>query len=133
MKWKVLFATLALCVLFLGCSDDDETITTPVVDTAPPAIPTGFNCCAEDLVSKLSWEANVVDDDLAGYLIYRTACNQTWQLTPEPITNTRFVDPVPFSGPTLYEISAVDINGNESARALIHVRCSRTDRSMNRD
>lgn len=132
MKRSILLVLAILGLLLAGCSDDDSVVT-PSVDTAPPAIPTGFVCCAQSSAAKLSWEPNTTDEDLAGYVVYRTACCQTWRLTEEPIIATRFVDPVPYQGPTMYEVSAVDLSGNESARVAFRINCQRAEQILNEE
>lgn len=117
-----LLAILALGLLLSGCSDDDSVVA-PHVDTTPPVIPTGLVCCAGDGYAKISWDANVIDNDLLGYKLYRTASCQTWTLTPTPITETQYVDRAPVLNEAVYMVTSVDLNGNESAHARVVLAC----------
>ena len=127
-----LLAMFALGLLFPGCSDDGS-VTVPTLDTTPPEIPTGLVCCTGDGVAKISWDANVIDGDLLGYNLYRTACCQTWTLTPTPITETRYVDRAPVLSRAVYMVTTVDIDGNESAHASVVLACPGPDEVMTRE
>ena len=112
-----LFAILALGLCLTGCSDTTSTVApqAAVLDTAPPAVPTGLNAATGRSTVKLAWRPNVTDFDLQGFHVYRVAFGQTWPLTEEPVTGTGFVDRAPLLGYTIYAVTAVDQNGNESA------------------
>jgi hypothetical protein len=64
----LLIMALALPALFLtGCDSDDDPI---IVDTAPPAVPTGVFSVTGDGVVSVYWN-DITLDDLIGYDVYR--------------------------------------------------------------
>ncbi|MBU8871191.1 MAG: hypothetical protein KOO60_10055 [Gemmatimonadales bacterium] len=127
VKLKVtLFPAMALAILALvGCGNDsgnpvapvfeEETAEVVVVDTAPPAVPTGLAAASSTTVLKLAWDPNVVDLDFQGFLVYRLAFENSYLLTPAPIGENYFVDQQPLGISCGYAISAIDEAGNESA------------------
>ncbi len=129
-----LMALVCLPCLLTGCSDDSDPVTTTTlpIDTAPPAVPAGLSCCGLDGYVKLAWDANVLDTDLAGYNVYRSVYGQTWALNVEPLQENRFIDVVPAQPEALYMVSAVDLSGNESAVALIALRCEEPEEIYHR-
>ena len=69
-------ATIGIVALLGGCGSDDDSSSdpvAPVIDTAPPALPGGVavDYAADQQVINLTWDANVTDADLAGYIISR--------------------------------------------------------------
>lgn len=113
---------LALIALASGCGSDDPAA--PVsIDTAPPAVPT--NLAADytpyDGGVILSWDANTVDADLAGYVVDKVRQGVTTALVATPIMVPTCQDPNPGSGMTTYYVYAVDLVGNESAVAMATV------------
>ena len=117
IRTKIL-ATMALSLLILaGCSDGDAVSPTMplVADTAPPAVPTGLEAASGTSVVKLAWNANTMNDDLEGFLVYRLAFDNAYLLTPYPIAENKFVDDRPLGLACGYAVSAVDEAGNESA------------------
>jgi hypothetical protein len=121
---------LALIALATGCSDDDPAA--PVsVDTAPPALPTNFEAIYSEADGSvhLSWDANTVDTDLAGYLVDKHYNGETSALFASPISSPSCFDAAPGAGVTQYYVWAVDFAGNQSAvaSATISVMGERTD------
>ena len=90
-----------------------------LLDTAPPATPTGATAAVEGGVNvRVRWSANS-DPDLVGYLVYRAlaAGGVYTKLTGSPIVTTDFLDAsAPDTLAVWYGVSAVDASGNESAR-----------------
>jgi len=110
---------LALIALASGCGSDDPAA--PVsIDTAPPAVPT--NLAADYIPGQggvtLSWDANTVDADLAGYVVDKVHQGVTTALVATPIMVPTCQDPNPANGVTTYYVYAVDLAGNESAVAM---------------
>ena len=90
-----------------------------LLDTAPPATPTGASAALEGVNVRVRWSANT-EPDLAGYVVYRALAGATGpftRLTGSPITTTNYLDaPAPDTLSAWYAVSAVDATGNESAR-----------------
>jgi hypothetical protein len=87
-----------------------EILTEYVVDTTPPAPPTGLTSeIATGNEVHLSWNANS-EADLVGYHVYRDGN----RLTTDPVTATTYVDPAVLEGRHQYTISAIDQAGWES-------------------
>jgi len=90
-----------------------------LLDTAPPATPTGASAALEGGVNvRMRWSANS-EPDLAGYLVYRAlaAGGPFTRLTGSAIAATNYLDaPAPDTLSAWYAVSAVDATGNESAR-----------------
>ncbi|SNS27311.1 hypothetical protein SAMN05421770_101289 [Granulicella rosea] len=89
-----------------------------VRDVFPPRPPTGLVAIpgfGDSPAVALSW-APSLEDDLAGYVVYRRADNsQAWtRLTPEPIEPTSFEDKTTPGASFHYRVTAVDQTGNES-------------------
>jgi len=117
-----LIATLTglmiLAFVATGCGSDPAApeVEVPVVlDTAPPAIPTGLSANTQNWHVKVGWMDNTTDEDFAGFMVYRLAFDQTWPMLDTPITETHFVDENPLHRPCRYAVTAIDENGNESA------------------
>ena len=91
-----------------------------LLDTAPPAAPTGASAAVESGVNvRVRWSANA-EPDLAGYLVYRAlaAAGPFARLTSSPIVTNDYLDaPAPDTLSAWYAVSAVDATGNESARS----------------
>ncbi len=91
-----------------------------MLDTAPPATPTGVSATVEPVRNvHLRWAANS-EPDLAGYHVYRslTASGTLTRLTTSSVATNDFVDSsAPDSASLWYAVSAVDATGNESARS----------------
>jgi hypothetical protein len=123
IKVIVLLATISiLSLVSIGCSDSDSPVAVPaapVVDTMPPSIPTGLQAQFEDGQIYVSWAANNVDADLAGFLVSREHDGVTSILVATP-TLVQGIEDNPLEGLSTYRISSVDDNGNESAFASIN-------------
>ena len=92
-----------------------------ILDTAPPAAPTGVSAAVENTTNvRVRWSANS-EADLAGYTVYRKLTSSgAWQVVSSPgLTGTQFVDSAVPAGTSQvwYQITASDVNGNESARS----------------
>jgi len=106
--------------LFAGCSNEVGT-TDPTLDTVPPTIPLDLS---GDILTtssvSLSWAANTVDPDLAGYVVYRrnAADSGYLPLTHGTVTTNSYVDTDAQPGHTYwYSVAARDIHRNESGRS----------------
>lgn len=92
------------------------------LDAAPPAAPAGAAAVvqAEGKAVALTWQPNA-EPDLAGYFVYRAlAASGPWsRLTSAPVTAPQYTDnAIPDEATdVLYQLSAVDVLGNESARS----------------
>jgi len=123
-KKTFIIASLGIIALVAGCGSDSSNPTTPVVDTAPPALPGNLavQYQSSQNTAIVSWGANVTDADLAGYLVARGAYGeQPTALTDAPQNTTQFIDNL---GATCgrqvtWYIYAVDTSGNSSAAATI--------------
>ncbi|WP_433967397.1 fibronectin type III domain-containing protein [Tunturiibacter gelidiferens] len=102
-------------------------VTVAMLDTFPPAIPTGLEAVpggatASDRSIDLSWTPNT-EIDLAGYSVYRQEVTSTGQvagsatrLNPSPIVGPAYRDQTAIPGHRYaYRVTAVDATGNESA------------------
>ncbi len=113
---------LALIVLALtGCSSDSNNPSPTAVDTAPPAVPADVNGQPYDGAVALSWAANTVDADLAGYNVYRVNGDRVAALTAAPQVQTSYTDVNPVPGTNTYRVTSVDMTGNESAYQTVEV------------
>lgn len=96
-----------------------SNIATPVIaDTTPPAVPRNLAAAAGNRVVDLTWTANI-EADRAGYNLYRND-HATPLNGATPLTSTSYkdLDVVNLTAYT-YRITAVDVNGNESAKSAI--------------
>jgi len=118
------FSTITLILiscLFLiaGCSSDSPTPVTPepepIVDTAPPSVPTSLNASGFNSWVKLIWDDNTVDGDLMGFNVYRQTSFGNYLLTEAPLADPQFIDYFPLERGSVYAVTAIDENGNESA------------------
>lgn len=115
----VILTVLALA----GCSDDASLVApaeTPVIDTAPPAVPTGVAAAASGVNVKLSWDPNVVDEDFAGFMVYRVVWGTEYPMLDLPISDTSWFDTHPVDVACTYAVTALDEKGNESAWASVN-------------
>ncbi len=86
-------------------------------DLVPPPVPTGVTPLLETNRVRLLWEP-VEAADLQGYLIYRIEGRFRLKLSPHPWTDTHFIDAsIDIGIPYVYEVTAIDKAGNESAAA----------------
>ena len=89
-----------------------------LLDTAPPATPSGLAGGTDPGGVRLRWNANT-EPDLAGYHVYRAAASggPFTRIDGATVTSTEFVDAsAPDSASLWYALTAVDATGNESAR-----------------
>jgi len=99
-------------------SEPSATVAIKPRDVFPPAAPTGLTAVNAAGAVDLLWNANT-ESDLAGYNVYRSADGGPFvrvnkQRVPTPI----FHDPSVAPGHRYqYEVTAVDLNGNESAHS----------------
>jgi hypothetical protein len=116
--------TFLLCSLLalasfavVGCGSDNSVA--PAVDTVPPAIPGGIAAWnASGGTVGLSWDANVSDPDLAGYLIFHASSpdGSFSLLSTQPVTSNGFTDDSATAGMThYYRVAALAVNDNQSA------------------
>jgi hypothetical protein len=86
-----------------------------LVDTFPPAAPKGLQAVATEGVINLIWDANT-EGDLDGYILLRAIApnDELAPVTPSPIRETAFQDPVPAGVRYVYAVEAVDKAGNTS-------------------
>jgi hypothetical protein len=92
-----------------------------IIDTAPPAAPSGVSAAAENGdQARVRWAANS-EADLAGYTVYRrlTPGGAFQAISPAATSGTEFLDDAIPAGTTQvwYQLSARDVTGNESARS----------------
>ena len=108
-------------------SDRSAPVTIAVLDTFPPAVPSGLEAVpggatASDRSIDLSWTSNT-DNDLAGYIVYRQEVTSTGQvagsatrLNSTPVVGPAYRDQTAIPGHRYaYRVTAVDATGNESA------------------
>lgn len=98
--------------------DSSEVTATPR-DKTPPDAPTGITVVPGIGRVFLTWNENK-ERDLAGYQVYRSqkAGGEQERLTDKPLNRSTFSDETVKQGATYYySITAVDANGNESARS----------------
>lgn len=115
-----------------GCSDDSPVSAT---DTAPPAVPTDVTgvYVESDGYVEISWAPNTVDADYAGVHISRTNGDQNTVLTDAVYTESSYRDYDGLPGLNVYEVSAVDHNGNQSAAATVSVVLPAPKPKLDRD
>jgi hypothetical protein len=92
-----------------------------VLDTAPPAAPSGVAAAREGASgARVTWAANA-EPDLAGYTVYRAgaAGGPYTPVSGSLLSGTEFVDGTIPAGTAMvwYQISATDDSGNESSRS----------------
>ena len=134
--WKTLtvVALAAATLVLTGCSDSSSnSVVAPQrsLDTAPPAVPTSLTAAAGRSTVKIGWRENTTDLDIEGFLVYRLAFGQTWLLTDAPVLDNRYVDRAPLIGRATYAVTAVDVNGNESAWSQIQYNFQGEDANFN--
>ncbi len=92
----------------------------PVLDTAPPTTPTGLAAAGIDHSVKVAWDANVVDDDFFGFMIYRVVWGVQYPMLTLPTRETHWIDDHPVTVACTYVVTALDQAGNESAWAAVN-------------
>jgi hypothetical protein len=99
-------------------SDDSGPHVVVPRDTFPPAPPSDLVVLVGTNVISLSWQANR-EEDLAGYKIWRKEAGGSGfvSLTPGTLPENAYTDTSVEKGKTyVYAVSALDKNGNESAK-----------------
>ncbi|MHB8077847.1 MAG: hypothetical protein ACYDIE_01150 [Candidatus Krumholzibacteriia bacterium] len=120
----IILATLTALALAAGCGSTSSLPT--VIDTAPPATPTGLAVAGAPLGLLLSWDPNTTDADFAGFVVRRTVHGNETVLVDMPTEATQYLDPAPISGClNRYDVSSVDQSGNESGFACLLVDLTR--------
>jgi len=125
MKIFTLFAIIISALAFTGCESDNAlapVIDTPIVlDTAPPTVPTGLSAAAaENENVKISWDANVLDEDFHGFMVYRVVWGNHFPMLTLPTQDTMWIDDHPVNVACTYVVTALDESGNESAWAAVN-------------
>jgi alpha-tubulin suppressor-like RCC1 family protein len=88
---------------------------TAVVDTTPPAVPTGVSATPGDASAALSWSAVV---DAAGYRVHRAASSTgPWTVIASPTGTTHEELGLTNGSSYWFAVSAVDATENESPRS----------------
>ena len=122
IKTLTLITLIAATVALTGCSEE-STLLAPqqaVVETAPPAVPTGLAAAPARQNVQLMWDANVLDEDFAGFMIYRVVWGNSYPMLTLPTQSTIWVDTHPVDVACTYAVAALDRAGNESAWAAIN-------------
>jgi hypothetical protein len=120
-KIVTLMLVAVVGLAFTGCSDDSSSVTAPTVDTAPPAVPADMSLQYSGGSATVTWAANTVDQDLAGFVVVRQHDGQSLALVQAPVMATSFVDAYPPVGTNVYHVYAVDLSGNQSALASAYL------------
>jgi len=99
-----------------------DTVTIDAKDVFPPAVPAGVAVVADAQAQAmdLSWTPDT-DADIAGYIVYRrdeTTGNPLERITPKTLVPPSYSDAKVIAGHKYaYAVSAVDEDGNESAKS----------------
>jgi hypothetical protein len=112
MSWN---RTAAFCIaltglVLAGCNETTSEIAAP--DTAPPLPPQEVKAYLKNGVTCVSWSPNG-ETDLAGYNVYQMAPPS--RLNGNLLTDVAFSTAAQFSQNSTIRVTAVDVNGNESA------------------
>jgi len=96
-------------------SDPGPVVCKTLVDTFPPAAPKGLAAISSEGSIGLIWEPNA-EKDIAGYVVLRgaSADGKLQPVTPAPIQETVYRDPVAAGVTYTYAVVAVDKAGNTS-------------------
>ena len=97
-------------------SDPSPRTCVKLVDTFPPAAPTGLSGVSSEGTINLIWEPNA-EADLAGYIVLRDVLpgDHLVPITPTPIQANSYADAVAPGTTYVYAVKAVDKAGNTSA------------------
>ena len=110
---------------FAGCSDNDnDVVPAPTIDTAPPTLAGNLTMAYSDGAATISWNQNVVDADLAGYVVLREQNDVSTELVGTPTMIHSYTDSNPLYGSSMYHVYAVDTSGNQSAVATVYLTLS---------
>ncbi len=124
VKTRNLMAVMVLLglVALVGCSSDSSSPTGTAIDTAPPAVPNDLSGQAWEDQVVLNWAPNTTDADFAGFRVYRVNGDRRATLVSDPMPQNWYVDTHPIVGAAnVYEVTAVDLSGNESAYTTVTV------------
>ena len=124
-KFVVLFCITLISLVAVGCSDDSNPVSTDraPLDSQAPAIPADLGVAFDVEVgtATVSWGANVIDTDLAGYVVSRDHYGTVEYLVATPSMINAYVDAAPLLGISNYEVYAVDETGNKSEVASVQL------------
>ncbi len=125
LKMFALIALIIPALVLTGCDSDDAlapvvVLEAPVLDTAPPTIPTGLAAATANNNVKVTWDANVVDEDFHGFMVYRIVWGNHYPMLDLPIQENLWVDDHPVNVACTYVVTAMDKVGNESAWAAVN-------------
>ena len=130
---KRIFGILFIALLsfgLMGCSGSDS-ITDPgdreVIDTTPPAVPTGLTLREFLGNVRVCWSENTSDSDLAGYRVYRGVAGSETLRAEQAVGACEWVDVAPPLTGCNYAVSSVDAAGNESALYTVAYRPGNSD------
>ena len=124
LKMFALFAMIIGALILTGCESDDALapVVAPgtVADTAPPAAPTGLAASTSSGNVKVTWDANFVDEDFHGFMVYRVVWGDHYPMLDLPTQDTIWIDDHPVDVACTYVVTALDETGNESAWAAVN-------------
>lgn len=129
-KTKLTLIGLLCLAALAGCGNDDVTRPPVVVDTAPPAVPVGLYGEMMGTQVMVHWAPNTTDADLAGYMIYRVNRSRVAVMCDDPVTEAWYLDGRPMIGENTYRVTAVDLNGNESAYTTVTIAVEEEPRTV---
>lgn len=117
-------AAVAAGVLVLtafACDQREEVLVNPH-DANPPAIPVGVNTITRNQAVLVFWQP-VLERDLAGYKVYRSADNTTFlRIATVDSSAEEYLDTGLQNGTTYYyAVTSIDNSGNESDLSLATV------------
>lgn len=117
-------------LILVGCSDDNTVVqpSANAIDTAPPSVPTGLTAALTKPQAhphamthvKVGWDPNVVDDDFAGFMVYRIVWGERHAMLDLPIRDSFWVDTHPVDVACTYAVTSFDQSGNESAWVAVN-------------
>ncbi len=97
-------------------SQDSATVTITPRDIYPPAVPAGLSAIYTGQAVELIWSSNS-EADLGGYNVYRRAPGESFEKVNQELLSTPIVRDASVEPGRIYfyRVTAVDLNGNESA------------------
>jgi len=105
---------------FTGCGNSNPA-SVAALDTAPPAVPANLSVDYASGAATISWAANNVNADLAGFIVTREHSGVSESLVASPSMITSYTDASPLAGASMYHVYAVDFAGNQSAVATTYL------------